>query len=395
MLTPEMEALLRRTLPIDYIDDERIVLRGPANRGADLAFIALVFNPAFIALLVLPIYLLLRGPAIGEDLAEIPARWLPLLPLLLLSALGPALNIIWVQHRRTLRIALHRGQYLAHFYGPKGIDICLPLLHPFLGASSTERRYALTIWKSPTDYKNRKNRTPWERLLRFWPMGRIPELRLVFPEGDWVDIVPRPGAREADFIACWEWLLQFIVPARASERPTPPGRVLRLAGAAHMLREMSLHSFTDEMVGLFWISTAGGILRPLALTLIAGLQCFVLFGLDHLDGVIPPWVVFASCPLTTASLIRLSMRAYPTVTTFTRGQDGAYLERRRGRERIPEFSIGLKPFDNLNQILMFTPRRTLRGRWQWIDEKPIKHCALFIHQFCKPPVETEGIDVDV
>ncbi len=394
MLTPEMESLLQRTLPIDSIDDERIVLRGPVNRGADIALFALVFNPAFIAISVLLIGVLFRGPAIGEDLAEIPPRWFPLPPLLLVSALVPALNIILVQRRRTLRIALHRGQYLAHFFGPKGIDICLPLVHPFLCASATERGDALTIWKSPTEYKDRKNRTPWERLLRFWPMGRIPELWLVFPEGDWVGIVPRPGAREADFIACWEWLLQFIVPARASARPTPPRRVLRLAGAAHMLREMSLHSFTDEKLGLFWTTNAG-LLRPLAATFIAGLQGFVLMGLDHLDGVLPPWVVFASCPLTTASLILLSMRAHATVTTFTRGKDGAYLERWRGRERIPEFSIGLKPFDSLNQILMFTPRRTLRGRWQWIDEAPIKHCAFFIEQFCKPPVETEGVDVDL
>lgn len=78
----------------------------------------------------------------------------------------------------------------------------------------------------------------------------------------------------------------------------------------------------------------------------------------------------ASCPLSAAFAILLSFRAYPTVTTFTRGQNGAYLERRRGRERIPEFSIGFKPFDNLYQILMFTPRRLLRGRWQWMDESP-------------------------
>jgi hypothetical protein len=393
MLTPEMKILLQRTLPIDHIDTDRIVLRGPVNRGADIAVVASAFNPACIAFYVLLIGVLLRGPAIGEDLADAPSYAVPLIVMILISVLATVAVIILAQRRRTLRIALHRGQYLAHFYGPKGIDICLPLAHPFLVASATGRG---GFWKSPDDYKNRPNRTQWERLTRFWPMGRIPTLNLCFPEPTWMVIVPRPGAREADFIACWEWLLQFIVPARASTSPTPPGRVLRLAGAVNMLTQMSLHSFTDEKLGLFWTTNAGGLLRSLAaaFTSIGGLFMFVA-PLGPFAGRIPFWVAIASCLVSTASAILLSLRIYPTVTTFTRGQDGAYLERRRGCERIPEFRIGLKPFENLNQILMFTPRRTLRGRWMWIDDKPIADCALFIDQFCKPPVETEGVDVDV
>jgi hypothetical protein len=393
MLTPEMKTVLQRTLPIDHIDADRIVLRGPASRGADIAVVASALNPSCIVFYLLLIGVLLRGPAIGEDLAEMPPYSLPLLALVLISVLLTVASIIGVQRRRTLHIALHRGQYLAHFYGPKGIDVCLPLMHPFLRASVTESGNDMTIWKSPSAYRDRPNRTPWERLLRFWPMGRIPELSLSFPDHDWVGIVPVPGAREDDFIACWEWLLQFIVPARASARPAPPRRVLRIPGAARMLREMSLHSFTDETLGLFWTTNAGGAMRSLTATFMAIGGLLVFLGLGPLDGVIPLWAVFASCPLSTASAILLSLRVYPTVTTFTRGVAGAYIERLRGRERIPEVRIGLENYDGQDQFLMFTPRGTLRGRH--VYRKAIVDCSVFIEQFCKPPVETEGVDIDV
>ena len=72
---------------------------------------------------------------------------------------------------------------------------------------------------------------------------------------------------------------------------------------------------------------------------------------------------------------------------------GAYIERLRGRERIPEVRIGLENYDGQDQFLMFTPRGTLRGRH--VYRKAIVDCSVFIEQFCKPPVETEGVDIDV
>lgn len=396
MLTPVVKALLLRTLPIDHIDADRIVLRGPVNRGADIAVVALAINPAFLTLLVLFVGSLVGPAAFGEALAEVHAPLLTLLPLILMSVLVTIATIILVRRRRTLRIALHRGQYLAHFYGPKGIDICLPLVHPFLFASAKDEENLPTHWNSPAEYKGRTNRRPWRRHLRLWPMGRIATLRLRFPDRDSIEIVPMPGAREEDFIACWEWLIQFIVPARASPRATPPGRVLRLAGAAKMLSEMSLDSFTNERLGLLWTTNVGGLLRSFAVTLImlvCGLP--VVFGsLGAFDGRIPIWVVLVCCPLSTAGILLLSLRVYPTVTTFTRGENGAYIQRLRGRERIAGFRIGSKHYDNMDQILMFTPRGTLRGRMLWINHKPIEDCALFIDEFCKPPVDTEGVDIE-
>ena len=102
MLTPEMEALLRRTLPIDYIDADRIVLRGPVNHGADIVVVASALNPACILFFLLVIGVLVRGPAIGEDLAEMPPYALPLLALILISVLVTVASIIFVQRRRTL-----------------------------------------------------------------------------------------------------------------------------------------------------------------------------------------------------------------------------------------------------------------------------------------------------
>jgi hypothetical protein len=382
-LTLEMKAVLLRTLPIEHIDSDKIVLRGPIARGSGDLGLLVAINPT-----LLTVFVLLSGSLVmGRGFVDEVSAYFPLA--LLLGGI-PALGLLWsivhLLRRRRLHISLHRGQRLARVFGPRGIDVCLPLALPYFCACV--RQYQQ--WLLPYFYETRDDRRSWRRHL-WWPLGDIPKLELCFPGKYNPGITPVSGATEADFIACWEWLIKFVDSASAPARIVAPGPILRLAGAGAMLNHMSLHSLTVDTLGLFWSSARSVFLRTIPETSVVAFAYYLV--MIVLFKELPPWALVACSLVSTAAAADIGLHTYPTVTTFSRGADGAYIERGSRRQRLPEFSVGLQRHEGVDQLLLRTPAGTLRGRWmpRWI----IEHCGVFVLRFCQPPEETEGVDIDL
>lgn len=378
---------MRRTLPIERVAADCVVLRGPVNGGMASLGGLIVLNPAVPVVAMWVTVVVFGGPS---SLAEILVQTPPILILLtVLSALTLLVSIVFVRRGRTLRIALYRGRRVARFSGPAGIDICLPLVGPFLLASAGEQ----ASWTSPAEYKARRIAgRPWRRRLRLWPLGRIPTLVLRFPDKGWVALAPVSGARESDFVACWEWLLRFLEPSGAPARAMAPGPVLQLAGGSELLTCMSIHTLTTERMSLFWVRDRGFILLIFAAVIVS--LCGMAALIPDPDGwPFPIWLRTACCLVAIVTSTLFGLRLYSTVVTFSRGAYGAFIERGTRRERVPQLDFRFADDDGIHQVLMRTPRKTLRGRR--MHPLSVESCVQFIHNYCKPPEEVAGVDADV